>query len=90
LVIGAWSLVILDSDSMMERKSRYQWLPLVILLLALVIWAGLFALGAYLELGADSPRRDFRKPLVVMATMAAFLSAWWLLLWKRAGRQRRK
>ena len=74
----------------MDRESRYLWLPLVILLLALVIWAGLFALGAYLELGADRPRRDFRKPLVVLATMSAFVGAWWLLLWKRAGRSRRK
>jgi hypothetical protein len=74
----------------MDRNLRYQWLPLVILLLALVIWAGLFALGAYLELGADRPRRDFRKPLVVLATMSVFLGAWWLLLWKRAGRSRRK
>jgi hypothetical protein len=74
----------------MDRRFRYQWLPLVILLLALVLWAGMFAVGAYLELGADSPRRDFRKPLVVLATMALFLGAWWLLLWKRAGRNRPK
>lgn len=74
----------------MEKNLRSQWLPLMLLALALVIWAGLFAVGAYLELGADSPRRDFRKPLVVLATMAAFLGAWWLLLCKRAGRNRRK
>jgi 4-amino-4-deoxy-L-arabinose transferase-like glycosyltransferase len=72
----------------MDRNTK--WLPLLILGLALVIWAGLFALGAYLELGADRPRYDFRKPLVVLATMAFFLAAWGLLLWKRAGRSRRK
>jgi membrane protease YdiL (CAAX protease family) len=74
----------------MEKKQRHQWLPLLILGLALVVWAGLFALGAYLELGADRPRYDIRKPLVVFATMALFLGAWGLLLWKRAGRSRRK
>jgi hypothetical protein len=74
----------------MEKNRRSQWLPLMLLGLALVIWAGLFAVGAYLELGADSPRRDFRKPLVVLATMSVFLGVWWLLLWKRAGRYRRK
>ncbi len=63
---------------------------LVILGLALVVWAGLFALGAYLELGADRPRYDIRKPMVVLGTMALFLGAWGLLLWKRAGRFRRK
>jgi hypothetical protein len=72
----------------MEKNLRSQWLPLMLLGLALVIWAGLFAVGAYLELGADSPRRDLRKPLVVLATMALFLGAWGLLLWKRAGRRR--
>jgi hypothetical protein len=87
-VLGHWLLLV--AADMMDRNLRYQWLPLLLLGLALVIWAGLFALGAYLELGADSPRRDFRKPLVVMATMAVFLSAWWLLLWRRAGRRRSK
>lgn len=72
----------------MEKNQRSKWLPLMLFGLALVIWAGLFALGAYLELGADSPRRDYRKPLVVLGTMAVFLGAWWLLLWKRAGRRR--
>jgi 4-amino-4-deoxy-L-arabinose transferase-like glycosyltransferase len=74
----------------MEKNLRRQSLPLLILGLALVAWAGLFALGAYLELGADRPRYDFRKPIVVLATMALFLGAWGLLLWKRAGRVRRK
>ncbi|HEY3391989.1 MAG TPA: hypothetical protein VGK58_04740 [Lacipirellulaceae bacterium] len=74
----------------MEKNLRIQWLPLMFLGLALMIWAGLFALGAYLELGADSPRRDFRKPLVVLATMTVFLVAWWLLLWKRTRRHGRK
>jgi membrane protease YdiL (CAAX protease family) len=74
----------------MEKNLRRQWLPLLILGLALVVWAGLFALGAYLELGADRPRYDIRKPLVVLATMALFLGAWGLLLWKRARRSGRK
>jgi hypothetical protein len=74
----------------MDRKSRYQWLPLVILLLALVIWAGLFALGAYLELGADQPRHDLRKPLIILGAMTAFLAVWGLALWCRHRRANNK
>ena len=74
----------------MQKQLRKQWLPLLLLGLALVIWAGLFALGAYLELGADTPRHDYRKPLVVLATMALFLGAWGALLWKRGRGKLRK
>jgi hypothetical protein len=74
----------------MQKNVRHQWLPLLVLVVALVIWAGLFAVGAYLELGADSPRHDYRKPLVVLGTMALFLGAWGLLLWKRGGGNFRK
>ena len=90
MVIGAWSLALAIPTAVMDRNTKFKWLPLLILGLALVIWAGLFALGAYLELGADQPRYDYRKPLVVLTTMALFLGAWVLLLWKRAGRSRRK
>jgi membrane protein DedA with SNARE-associated domain len=53
---------------------------------ALLIWAGFFALGAYLQSGADLPRHDVRKPLIIMGTMAIFLSLWGLALWIRARR----
>jgi hypothetical protein len=74
----------------MEKNLRDLWLPLLLLGLALLAWAGLFALGAYLELGADRPRYDIRKPMVVLASMALFLGVWGFLLWKRASGSRRK
>ena len=53
----------------------------------LVIWAALFALGAYLEWGADRPRHDLRTPIIILAVMGAFLSMWGLALWLRTRRQ---
>jgi hypothetical protein len=64
------------------------WIAFAILAGGLAIWAALFALGAYLEWGADRPRHDLRKPLVILATMAVFLSVWGLALWNRARRGR--
>ena len=75
----------------MRQRYANQWLPLVILAAALVIWAGLFALGAYLELE--------RRPAATRLPQAAgrfghdggvSLALWGLVLWKRAGRSRRK
>jgi len=71
----------------MDKDARKKWLPLAILAVALIVWAGLFALGAYLEPGADLPRHDLRKPLVILGSMAAFLSLWGLALWARARRK---
>jgi membrane protein DedA with SNARE-associated domain len=71
----------------MDPETRKKWLPLAILAAALVVWAALFALGAYLEPSADQPRHDWRKPLIVMACMTAFLAFWGVALWRRSGRQ---
>jgi hypothetical protein len=62
------------------------WLPLAVLAAALLLWAGLFAAGAYLEMGVDRPRHDLRKPLIIMGAMATFLSLWGLALWSRSRR----
>ena len=62
------------------------WLPFAVLTAALVAWAGMFALGAYLEWGADQPRHDLRKPAIILATMAIFLGLWGLGLWLRSRR----
>lgn len=70
----------------MNDQPRKNWLPFVVLAVALVVWAGLFALGSYLEWGADQPRHDLRKPLIVLGTMAAFLAFWGLALWFRSRR----
>jgi membrane protein DedA with SNARE-associated domain len=71
----------------MERDTTKYWLPFAIFAIALVVWAGLFALGAYLEWGADQPRHDLRKPLIIFGSMAVFLSLWGVALWQRARRK---
>jgi hypothetical protein len=71
----------------MDKDARKKWLPLAVLAVALVAWAGMFALGAYLEIAADQPRHDLRKPLIILGSMAAFLAFWGVALWLRARRQ---
>jgi hypothetical protein len=71
----------------MELETRKKWLPFAILAAALTVWAGLFALGAYLEPGADQPRHDPRKPLIILGCMAAFLAFWGIALWRRSRRK---
>jgi len=71
----------------MSTDPRRNWLPFALLAAALVVWAGLFALGAYLEPGADQPRHDLRKALIVLGSMAAFLALWGVALWRRSRRQ---
>ena len=71
----------------MDSETRKKWLPLAILAGALVIWASVFALGAYLEPSADKPVHDLRKPLIVLGSMAAFLSFWGAALWLRERRK---
>ena len=61
-------------------------LPLGLLAVALLLWACFFSLGAYLQIGADQPRHDLRKPLLIMGSMAIFLSLWGLALWNRSRR----
>jgi membrane protein DedA with SNARE-associated domain len=72
----------------MDNGLRKHWLPFAILAVALTAWAGMFALGAYLEPSADKPVHDFRKPLIVMGTMATFLAIWGVALWWRNRRQK--
>jgi membrane protein DedA with SNARE-associated domain len=72
----------------MDLETRKKWLPLIILAAALVAWAGVFALGAYLEPSADKPIHDWRKPLIVLGSMAAFLAFWGVALWRRERRNR--
>jgi membrane protein DedA with SNARE-associated domain len=73
----------------MNDNTRKKWLPLGILAVALVLWAGMFAVGAYLQLGADEPKHDLRKPLIIMGGMAAFLAVWGIALWNRARKRER-
>jgi hypothetical protein len=73
----------------MSISQRNSWLPIALLAAALVIWAALFAAGAYLNLGADRPIHDLRKPLIILGCMAGFLTFWGAALWLRSRRQRR-
>lgn len=68
----------------MNDNTRKKWLPLGVLAVVLVAWAAMFATGAYLQLGADAPKHDMRKPLIIMGCMAVFLGVWGIALWNRA------
>jgi hypothetical protein len=43
-----------------------------------------------LEWGADRPRHDLRKPLIMLGSLGVFLSVWAAAFWLRARRLRRK
>ena len=73
----------------MQSESRKKWLPLAILAAALIVWAGLFAIGAYLQPSDDNPQHDLRKPLIILGTMAAFLALWGVALAIRSRNQRK-
>jgi hypothetical protein len=64
-------------------------LPIVALAAGLLAWAAIFGAGAYLELGADRPQRDIRKPLIILACMLGFLAFWGAALLLRARRGRK-
>jgi hypothetical protein len=70
----------------MNDNTRKKWLPLGVLAVVLVAWAAMFAAGAYLQLGADQPKHDLRKPLIIMGCMVVFLTVWGIALWKRSRR----
>jgi hypothetical protein len=72
----------------MGNQPPRNWLPLAVLAAALVIWSAMLALGAYLQLGADQPRHDIRRALIVLASMGTFLGIWAAALWLRSRRQR--
>ena len=73
----------------MDSPTQKPWLAIAILAVALLIWAGIFATGAFLELGADVPRHDYRKPLIVFGSMALFLTFWGVALWQLSRRRRK-
>ena len=74
----------------MANPGRRNWLPLAVIAVALVAWGLFIALGVYLEPSADQPKHDPRKPLIVVACVAAFLLFWGLALAFRSRRQRPK
>jgi hypothetical protein len=71
----------------MNDPQRKKWLPLAVLVGALVVWTSLLALGAFLNLGADKPQHDIRKPLAILGALGLFLAVWGLALWQRSRRK---
>ena len=63
-----------------------QWLPIFLIMLSLVAWASIHALGAYLS---ERGERAVLKALFVLLAMAIFLSGWGALLWLRYRRLQR-
>lgn len=60
------------------RNSRW---PLVAIIVALVLWGLLLALGAYWSPSGENAGHDRRKLWVVAATTGGFLAMWALALW---------
>jgi hypothetical protein len=80
------------ADNSPKRK-LYRWLPLAIIAGGLLLWGGMFALGAYLELGSERPAEDssraLLKGLITIGCTLAFLAFWGIALWNRSRRLRR-
>jgi hypothetical protein len=72
----------------MNADGQRNWLPFVILGVALVLWAGMLAVGAALQISADRPQHDWRRAAIVGGCMAGFLGIWTAALWMRSRRQR--
>jgi hypothetical protein len=71
---------------MNDKQQASRWM-IAGLVVALLVWAGLLALGAFLQLGADHPRRELAKPLVLFGSMCVFLALWGWGLWLRSRRK---
>ncbi|HEY4233309.1 MAG TPA: hypothetical protein VGM76_07770 [Lacipirellulaceae bacterium] len=72
----------------MSNQPSRTWLPLTILGVALILWAGMLAIGAFLQMGADQPHHDWRRAAIVGGCMLGFLCIWSLALWGRSRRGR--
>jgi hypothetical protein len=63
-----------------EETERTLIIPYIVI--SLIIWGALLALGAYLFKG----QHDARKPLIILACVGAFVGFWGILLWANRGR----
>lgn len=63
-----------------EREERDVIIPLIVI--ALIIWGALLSIGAYVFRN----QLDYRKPLIILACMGAFVGFWGILLWYNRGR----
>jgi hypothetical protein len=59
---------------------RQRWLPIIVIMCSLVIWAIVHAVGAYLS---ERGELAVLKALLVLLSMSAFLAFWGALLWYR-------
>ena len=59
---------------------RRQWLGIMVIMLALVLWAVVHAWGAY---QSQQGKLAVLKGLLVLGSMAIFLASWGALLWLR-------
>ena len=59
---------------------RQRWLPIIVIMCGLVIWAIVHAVGAYLSVRGELA---VLKALFVLLSMSAFLAFWGALLWYR-------
>ncbi len=74
-----------NSDSLKIQK-----IVLAILTVSLLAWGSFHAIGAYYGgFGEENLQHDFRRSLVVLACMAAFLGIWWILILTRKPRNPR-
>jgi hypothetical protein len=69
---------------------KAQKIVLAILTVSLLAWGSFHAIGAYYGgFGEENLQHDFRRSLVVLACMGAFLGIWWLLILTRKPRNSR-
>lgn len=59
---------------------RRQWLGIIVIMLALILWAVIHAWGAY---QSQRGQRAVLKGLLVLLSMVIFLASWGVLLWFR-------
>lgn len=52
------------------------------IIIGLIVWGALLALGAYVFRG----QHDLRKPLIILACVGTFVGFWGVLLWVNRGR----
>jgi hypothetical protein len=69
-----------------NEEQRKRWLPLILISLALVVWASLLALGAALQLGGEQRSASAIKSVAILGGMCVFLAAWAVALWFRSRR----
>jgi hypothetical protein len=71
-------------------SAKLQFTVLIVLTLALLAWGAYHAIGSYFGgFGNENLQHDFRRSLVVLGCMVAFLGFWWWLILTRRPRDNR-